>query len=54
MGELPGIPELSRPIELKLLNFLTSQLDRELVSHNMIMVGYKKSVDGVFKRVMSC
>jgi len=50
MGEHLGIPELSRPIELKLLDFLTAQLDRELISHNAIMVGHKKSVGGVLEK----
>ena len=36
MGELPGTPELFRLIELKLLDLLTSQLDCELISHNMM------------------
>jgi len=31
MGELSGIPGLSRPVELKILNLLTSQLDFELI-----------------------
>ena len=40
--ELLGIPGLSRPIELELLNFLTSQLDRELIAHNMIVVDHRR------------
>ena len=35
VGELPGISRLSLPVEFKLLDLLTSQLDRELVSHIM-------------------
>ena len=31
-GDLPGILGLSRCVELKLLDFLTSQLDREFIS----------------------
>ena len=31
MGELSGIPGLSRPVELKILNLLISQLDFELI-----------------------
>ena len=50
MGELPGIPGLSRPVELKLLNLITSQLDRELVSKNMTMVGLRKKVNGVLQK----
>ena len=47
MGELPGIPGFSHPLELKLLDLLTSQLDRELISHNTIVAGDKKRVDDV-------
>ena len=36
-GELPRTPGLSRRIELKLLNHLTSQLDHELISHNVMV-----------------
>ena len=50
MGELPGILGISRPIELKLLDFLTSRLDRELISHNTIMAGHKKGVDDVLQK----
>ena len=32
VGKLPGIPGLSRPVELKLLDLITSQLDRKLIS----------------------
>ena len=39
MEELPRIPGLSCPVELKLLDFLTSQLDRELIFHNTIVAG---------------
>jgi len=47
VGEILGISGLSYSIELKLLNILTSQLDRELISHNMTMVGLRKSMDEV-------
>jgi len=50
MGKLPGIHRLSRPIEHKLLDLLTSQLDRELISHNMIVAGLKKKADGVLRK----
>ena len=50
MGELPKSPGLSRPVERKLLDFLTSQLDRELIYHNMIMAGHKKRVDDVLQK----
>ena len=49
-GELPGFHGLSRPIELKLLDLLTSQLDRELISYNMVMASLEKRVDGVFQK----
>ena len=42
MGELLGILGLSYPIELKLLDLLTFELDRGLVSHNMIVIGLQK------------
>ena len=54
MGELLKIPRLSRSVELKLLDFLTSQQDRELISHNTIVAGHKKRVDGILQRVVSC
>ena len=50
MGELPGISRLSRPVELKLLNSLTAQLDCELISHNAIMDGHKKRVDNILQK----
>ena len=49
-GELPGILRLSHPVELKLLNFIIAQLDRELISHNTIMAGHKKRVDNVLQK----
>ena len=39
----------SYPVELKLIDFLTSQLDRELIAHNTIVAGHKKRVDDVLK-----
>ena len=42
IGEVPGILGLSRPVELILLNLLTSQLDHELFSHNVIVAGLQK------------
>ena len=50
LGELLGIPGLSRPAELELLDLLTLQLDRELVAHNTIVAGHKKRVNDVFKK----
>ena len=50
MGELLRIPELSHSVELKLLDILTSQLDRKLISHNTIMVGHKKRVDDILQK----
>ena len=50
MGELLGIPGLSYPIELELLDLLTSQLDRELIAHNTIVADHKKRVDDVLKK----
>ena len=49
-GELLGILGLSRPIELKLLDFLTSQLDLELIAHNTLVAEHKKRVDDVLKK----
>jgi len=48
VGDLPGIPRLFRPMELKLLNFLTSRLDCELISH--FVAGHKKRVDDVLQK----
>jgi len=48
--ELPEIPGLSRFIELKLLDLLTSQLDCELFSPNMTVAGLRKRVDGVLQK----
>ena len=42
---LPGLP---RHIELELLDFLTFQLDRELISHNVIVSDLKERVSDVF------
>ena len=50
VGKLPGIPELSHPVEFKLLDLLTSQLDRELVSHNMIVAGLQRKLDGILQK----
>ena len=50
MGELLGIPGLSRSVELKLLDLLTSQLNRELISQNMTMAGLMKRADGVLQK----
>ena len=50
VGELPRIPGLSRPVELELLDLLTSQLDRELIAYNTIVAGHKKRVDDVLKK----
>jgi len=46
------IPGFSRHIELELLDFLTSQLDRELISHNVMVKDLKKRIDrrSVLKR----
>ena len=40
---------LSRHIELELLDLLTSQLDRELISHNVTMQDLKKKMGGVLE-----
>ena len=45
VGKFLGIPGLSRPVELKLLDLLTSKLDHELISHNMTVAGLRKRVD---------
>ena len=42
---LPGLP---RYIELELLDFLTFQLDRELISHNVIMSDLEERMSEVF------
>ena len=44
------IPGLSRHIELELLNLLTSQLDLELISHNVMVKNLKKRMGGVFQK----
>jgi len=54
VGELTKIPGLSRPAKLNLLNVLTSQLDRELISHNTIVAGHKKRADDVLQKGRSC
>ena len=46
----PGISGFSRPVELELLDFLISQLDRALIAHNMIVAGHKKRVNGILKK----
>jgi len=50
MRELSGIPMLSYPVELKLLDLLTSQLDSELISHNMTVAGLRKRGNGVLQK----
>jgi len=50
VGELQGIPGLSRPVEPKLLDLLTTQLDRKLVSQNIIVAGLWKMVDEVLQK----
>ena len=50
IGELPEILRLSRHVELKLLYLLTSQLDRELVSHNVTVADLQRRMDGVFQK----
>jgi len=41
---------LSRSIELELLDLLTSQLDRELISHDMMVEDLKKRIGEVFQK----
>ena len=53
-GELLRILELSHSVELKLLDFLTSQMDCELISHNMNVVGHKKRVQGILQMGRDC
>ena len=50
VGEFPGIPRLSCLIELKMLDLLTFELDRGLVSHNMIVIGLQKRVNRVIQK----
>ena len=50
VGELLEVPRLSRPVELKLLDLLSSQLDCELISHNITVAGLKKRVNGVLQK----
>ena len=45
-----GIPGLFRHVELKLLDLLTSQLDRELISDNATVGDLKRRMSGVFQR----
>ena len=49
VGELSGIPGLYHPIELELLDLLTSQLNRELIALNTIVASHKKRVDDILK-----
>ena len=44
------IPELSLHIELELLDLLTSQLDRELISHNVTVEDLRKMMGKVFQK----
>jgi len=44
---LPGLPH---GIELVLLDFLTSQLDRKLISHNVMVSDLEKKVPKVFSK----
>ena len=48
--KLPRIPGHCRLVELKLLDLLTFQLDRELVFHNMTVAGLRKRVDEVLQK----
>ena len=41
-------PRLSSHIELELLDLLTSQLDREHISHNVMVEDLRKKIGGVF------
>ena len=50
VGKLPGILGLSRSVELKLLDLLTSQLHCELISLNITLAGLRKRVDGVLQK----
>ena len=50
MRELPGIHALSHSVRLKLLDLLTSQLDRELTSYNTIMNDLRQRVDRVLQK----
>jgi len=47
MVSFRGIPGLSRRVELKLLDLLISQLDRELISHNVVVGDLQRRVDRV-------
>ena len=49
-----GIPGLSRHVELKLLDLLTSQLDHELISHNVTVGDLQRMVDRVLEKSTSC
>ena len=42
------IPRLSRHVEVELLDLLTSQLDCDLISHNVTMEDLRKKMGGVF------
>ena len=46
-GLFRGILGLSRPVEVKLLDLLVSQLDREFVSHNMMVKSLEGRMSGV-------
>ena len=41
---------LSHHIEFELLDLLTSQLDRELISHNVMVEDFKKRMGEVFQK----
>jgi len=46
-GSLWGISGLSHHVQFKLLDHLTSQLDCELVSHNVTVADLQRRIDGV-------
>ena len=48
MSSSRPIPGLSHRIEHELLNLLASQLDRELISHNVMVNDLKKRMSEVF------
>jgi len=54
VGSFWGIPGLSRHVELKLLDLLTSQLDHELISHNVTVGDLQRMVDRVLEKSTSC
>ena len=49
-GSFWGIPGLSCHVELKLLDLLTSQLDRELISHNVNVGDLKRKMGEIFQK----